>query len=244
MPKRGPYNVAHKYSMQPRDIWERLIFTYATNNNEESRVRDFETYLRAHGVIIDRQYFAICDVKKQHDNLRKKGSRLGISLRRSIPLQEREDCAMLERKFLPLSDSTAFQRNDDGWLYLFFDEGNTCLYVGLTRDHYPLRRPGHHFEIGTGRTPWHKYLQENAGHADGWAIIFVRPSDCDALIRKSFFLPCDVEKGIPNDFDKQYQEKRALERDWWRRRAERVLIAVYRPRFNSDGMPLDEATRL
>ncbi len=86
-------------------------------------------------------------------------------------------------------------------------------------------------------TPWSEYVRSHQHEHQDWSIRCVCLSDCEVSIRKSFFLPGEDAEELMQKMEEEYQERKRTDSNWWLDRAERVLIAVFQPRYNSAGNP-------
>jgi len=50
-------------------------------------------------------------------------------------------------------------------------------------------------------------------------------------------LPGEDAEELMQKMEEEYQERKRTDSNWWLDRAERVLIAVFQPRYNSAGNP-------
>src|SRR5260370_36443059 len=207
-------------------IFDRRILRYYWKS-EESNLSNFENYIRQREAIIVPPYVAVGASKKQDGHIRNQASYCKLSLRQAIPQQDREDVKVLRQKLLDVTPGLVFERSEEGWLYVYFCPDD-CLYVEHTGD-YALPRATAHLVDKKSHSPWHEYQD--------WCIKFIRPSDCETLIKKSFFLPGEDAEERMQKMEEEYQERKRTDSNWWLDRAERVLIAVFQPRYNSAGNP-------
>ncbi len=89
--------------------------------------------------------------------------------------------------------------------------------------------------VSENHSPWGEYVLSHQHEYQDWCIKFIRPSDCETSIRKSFFLPDENADELMQSMEEEYQERKRTDLKWWLDRAELVLITVFHPRYNSVG---------
>lgn len=218
--------------LTPENHFDRLILRYYWKS-EESNLSNFENYIHHREAIIVPPYIAVA--KKQEDRIRNQASYCKLSLRQVIPQQDPEDAKVLEQKLLDVTPRFVFERNEEGWLYVYFCPDD-CLYIGQTGD-YTLPRATSHLANKESHSPWHEHIRSHQHEHQDWCIKCIRPSDCETLIRKSFFLKGENAEELMQKMEEEYQERKRKDSKWWLDHAERVLIAVFQPRYNSAGNP-------
>src|SRR5260221_2689840 len=226
-------NVLPHCYLTPENHLDRCILRYYWKS-EKSKLSNFENNISRREAIIVPPYVAVGASKEQAVLLRRQASYCKLSLRQVIPQQDPKDKEALKQKLLPVTPRLVFERSEERWLYLYFcpDE---CLYVGQTGD-YVLPRASAHL-VSKSHSPSGEYVRSHQHEYQDCSINVIRPSDCETLIRKSFFLPGEDAEELMQKMEEEYQERKRTDSNCGLDRAERVLIAVFQPRYNSAGNP-------
>lgn len=230
-------HISPNSNFKPESYFDRLILMYDCKS-EEGLLKLEEYMLDRQAIIKHRPYVAI--KKSMEKKLRNTANEYGkvygrFSLRKVILRQDPEDVEALKKQNpLIVTDRLVFERRKEGWLYLYFCSDD-CLYVGQTQDAYPLHRATAHL-VRESHSPWGEYVLSHQHEYQDWCIKFIRPSDCEKLIRKSFFLSDEKNADeLMQSMEEEYQERKRTDLKWWLDRAELVLITVFHPRYNSVG---------
>lgn len=180
MREKGYYNYARKdfhFTPKEEDRLDRIIFKYeAKPRTSEKQKKEFEHYLDIRGATFDskREYAAMHNSLRLYNNICKQAGRKGFNFWQAIPLQVKQEVGELTNKMLPLTEG--FQFNEEGWLYVYSNNA-TCLYVGQTSDHFPLREATSHLGKSTRNADWSNAYKSKGNITkitDGISSSFVR----------------------------------------------------------------------